>query len=199
MALADMLQSMQEFDLADLDFDSIGTWPTAVKAIVALLLFAALVFGGYYFLIQDMEGLLENERQQEVTLKQLFERKAHEAANLDDYRAQIKEIEQKFGVLLKQLPGDTEVPGLLDDISDTGVSNGVRFSSIGLKNEAKREFYVELPIEINVDGTYHDFGAFVSGVAALPRIVTLHNFKITGGKGGELNMNILAKTYRYRE
>jgi type IV pilus assembly protein PilO len=202
MALSDTLQAIREFDVSELNVDSIGTWPLAVKIVLWLLMLVLIVVGGYYLVIEDKVIALEQERQQETVLKQRFERTAHEAANLDDYRIQIKEIEEKFGVLLRQLPSDTEVPGLLDDISDTGVTNGLIFAHIELKKEAEREFYVELPIEIEVDGTYHDFGAFVSGVAALPRIVTLHDFNITTAKDKKsrgLTMDILAKTYRYRE
>jgi len=203
MALADNLRAMRDFDLAELSVDNIGSWPLLVKLVVWLLVFALILAGGYYLLVKDMEATLQREEQQEVTLKQQFERKAHEAANLEDYRQQVKEIEEKFGALLRQLPSDTEVPGLLDDISDTGVANGLKFARIELNKEIQREFYVELPIEINVEGTYHDFGAFVSGVAALPRIVTLHEFTIGGSRGqrdgGGLKMDILAKTYRYRE
>lgn len=202
MALADNLRALQEIDLAELNFDNIGSWPLVIKVVVWLVVFAAIAVGGYYVLGQDMEATLQREQQQEVTLKQQFERRAHEAANLEDYRIQVKEIEQKFGALLRQLPSDTEVPGLLDDISDTGVANGLKFERIELNREVQREFYVELPIEIKVEGTYHDFGAFVSGVAALPRIVTLHDFRIGSSRGrqsGGLSMEILAKTYRYRE
>ena len=110
------------------------------------------------------------------------------------------DIEENFGTLLSQLPSDTEVPGLLDDISNAGVSNGLQFNKIGLLPENKKEFYIELPIAISVEGTYHDIGAFVSSVAALPRIVTLHDFTVDRGKtGGNLVMKIQAKTYRYKE
>jgi len=109
------------------------------------------------------------------------------------------EMEASFGALVKQLPSDTEVPGLLEDITLTGIGTGLEIKSIQLKPEVAAEFYIELPIEIQVTGTYHDFGSFVSGVAGLPRIVTLHDFTIKPGDAGLLNMTILAKTYRYND
>ena len=111
------------------------------------------------------------------------------------------QMEEDFGSLLAQLPGETEVPGLLEDINDTGLGSGIEFDRIQLQPEVAQEFYIELPINILVDGTYHDFGAFVSAVASLPRIVTLHDFRINAGAGqnrSELNMQITARTYRYR-
>ena len=132
-----------------------------------------------------------------------YEQKAFKAHNLEQFRSQLAEMEQTFGALLKQLPKDTEVPGLLEDITHTGLGSGLEFESIELKDEAKKEFYVELPIDIKVIGDYHAFGAFVSGVAALPRIVTLHDFHIVPPKDkalaglGLLAMDVTAKTYRY--
>jgi type IV pilus assembly protein PilO len=138
-------------------------------------------------------------RTTEGELRTQFEAKAFQVANLDALRDQLKEMEEQFGALLGQLPKDTEVPGLLEDITEKGVDSGLKFSSIALKGEQTAEFYVELPIDINLTGTYHDLGAFASGVAGLPRIVTLHDFKIApGGGSGELSMQIVAKTYRYK-
>ena len=167
-------------------------------------MFAALVGGGYLLILQGQQEMLASEQMRETELQSLYKRRALEAANLEAYRSQMAEIEKNFGVLLGQLPEDTEVPGLLDDISNVGVNNGLGLDFIGLKPESHREFYVELPITIEVSGNYHDFGAFVSGVAALPRIVTLHDFKVTrkrgrGADAGGLNMAILAKTYRYKD
>lgn len=204
MALADSLQSLKEIDLSDLNMENIGTWPLAVKVFVWALAFALIGAGGYFGLIQSQRETLMAEQGREAELRSLYERRAREAANLEAYRSQMVEIEKNFGVLLSQLPEDTEVPGLLDDISNVGVSNGLVLDFIGLNAEQRKEFYVELPIKIKVSGSYHDFGAFVSGVAALPRIVTLHDFTVKSDRGkrnqdGTLNMEILAKTYRYKD
>jgi type IV pilus assembly protein PilO len=138
---------------------------------------------------------------QEVTLKQEYEKKAFQVANLDAYRQQMVDMEESFGALISQLPSDTEVPGLLEDITNKGLLNGLSISSIDLQPEVSREFYVELPIAIVATGSYHDLGAFVSGMAGLPRIVTLHDFVISGNgeNSAALNMNITAKTYRYKD
>lgn len=202
MALADSLKSLQELDLSELDFQNIGSWPLVVKVITWILAFIVVIVLGYYVVISDKQQSLKQAQQREQTLKRTYEKKAEQAANLDAYRQQMKEIEKSFSVLLGQLPEDTEVPGLLDDISNIGVKNGLRFQTIKLLPEKRKEFYVELPINIVVTGSYHDFGAFVSGVSSLPRIVTLHDFDITRdnqkGGGGPLKMKIMAKTYRYK-
>jgi type IV pilus assembly protein PilO len=200
MAIEDIIKSLQEIELSELTVDNIGSWPVVVKAAAWVLAFVLIVTGGYYGLIQSMEGELKKSQAQERSLKVSYTNKAHEAANLEAYRQQMVDIEENFGTLLSQLPSDTEVPGLLDDISNAGVSNGLQFNKIGLLPENKKEFYIELPIAISVEGTYHDIGAFVSSVAALPRIVTLHDFTVDRGKtGGNLVMKIQAKTNRYKE
>lgn len=202
MALADSLKSLQELNLSELDFQNIGSWPLVVKVVAWILAFIVVLVLGYYLVINDQQNLLKQAQQREQVLKQTYEKKAEQAANLVAYRQQMKEIEKRFSVLLGQLPEDTEVPGLLDDISNIGVKNGLRFQTIKLLPERRKEFYVELPINIQVTGSYHDFGAFVSGVSSLPRIVTLHDFDITRhnqkGGGGPLAMKIMAKTYRYK-
>ena len=149
-------------------------------------------------MVQSQQDALVLEQNREVDLRKMYERRAEEAANLEAYREQMVEIEKNFGVLLSQLPEDTEVPGLLDDMSNVGVSNGLALDFIGLKPEQRKEFYVELPITVEASGTYHDFGAFVSGVSSLPRIVTLHDFTLEPqGSPLNLKLKILAKTYRY--
>jgi type IV pilus assembly protein PilO len=199
MAMEDVIKSLQEIELSELTAENIGAWPLLVKVVVWVLVFLVVVLGGYYGVVQAMEGELKQLQSTEETLKASYKSKAHEAANLEAYRQQMIDIEENFGALLSQLPGDTEVPGLLDDISNAGVSNGLQFNKIALQPEQKKEFYVELPIAISVEGTYHDMGAFVSSVAALPRIVTLHDYSISNKGGGNLVMQIQAKTYRYKE
>ncbi|EGG30305.1 Type IV pilus biogenesis protein PilO [Aequoribacter fuscus] len=138
--------------------------------------------------------------QKELDTKKDFEDKAFKAANLDAYKRQMLEMEDSFGALVSQLPSDTEVPGLLEDITNKGLANGLEIASIDLQDERADEFYVELPIAIVATGSYHDLGSFVSSMAGLPRIVTLHDFSIeTARGGGDLRMNMIAKTYRYRD
>lgn len=201
MALADTLKSLNEFDLADLDFENIGSWPPAVKVVTAALLFLLVMAAGYYYHVEGLQTALANAEQLEITLKRDFEKKAFEAANLQAYERQMVEMEESFGALVSQLPSDTEVPGLLEDITNKGELNGLTINTIDLLEERPQEFYVELPIQINAVGSYHDLGAFVSGMAGLPRIVTLHDFEIVaeGNATNMLKMNILAKTYRYRD
>ena len=199
MAMADILKSFQEVQLSDLTLENMGSWPMPVKAIAWVLAFVATCFLGYNQHLKEMGLELDRVRANEAELRTGFQAKAFQVANLDALRAQLKEMEEQFGALLGQLPKDTEVPGLLEDITEKGVDSGLKFSSIALQGEQTAEYYVELPIDINLTGTYHDLGAFASGVAGLPRIVTLHDFNIAPGEAsGELSMQITAKTYRYK-
>ncbi len=201
MAFDDSLRAIREFDVNDIDFDNIGSWPAGIKVILCVLLLLVVTVGGYYYHIKDLQLQLEQVQAQEQTLKQEFEKKAFQAANLDAYVQQMAEMEESFGALVSQLPSDTEVPGLLEDITNKGLMNGLDIKSINLQPEQAREFYVELPIAITATGSYHDLGAFISGMAGLPRIVTLHDFSITAGPAGStaLNLSIVAKTYRYKD
>jgi type IV pilus assembly protein PilO len=199
MALADTLKSLQEINFNDLDLDNIGSWPMPVKIVAWLAAFVLVCFLGYNQHLKEMGEQLDQARASEQELRRQFEAKAFQVANLEPLRAQLAEMEEQFGALLGQLPKDTEVPGLLEDITEKGVDAGLTFSSIALQGERAAEFYVELPIDINVTGSYHDLGAFASGIAGLPRIVTLHDFKITpGSNSSKLGMQITAKTYRYK-
>jgi type IV pilus assembly protein PilO len=201
MAFEDTMRSLREFDINDLDFDNVGSWPAAIKLIIWVVLLAAVVVGGYYYHIEDLQLQLAKVEVKEIALKKDFEKKAFQAANLDAYRQQMVEMEESFGALVSQLPSATEVPGLLEDITNKGLLNGLNIASIDLQKEQSREFYVELPIAISASGSYHDLGAFISGMAGLPRIVTLHDFKISakGKNANSLQMNIIAKTYRYKD
>lgn len=201
MALEDTLRSLREFDVNDISLDNAGTLPIPIKVILSLILFALVIAGGYYYHIKNLQQQLLAVEGQETTLKQEFEQKAFQVANLDALRRQMVEMEESFGALVSQLPSDTEVPGLLEDITNKGLLNGLQISSIDLQPEVSREFYVELPIAIVASGSYHDLGAFISGMAALPRIVTLHDFVIRAQTEGgpALDISITAKTYRYRE
>lgn len=201
MSFEDTLRSLREFDVNDLDFDNVGSWPMAVKGLVWAALVIAVLIGGYYYHIEDLQLELASAEATEVKLKKDFEAKAFQAANLEAYRQQMAEMEESFGALVSQLPSDTEVPGLLEDITNKGLLNGLDIASIDLQKESAKEFYVELPIAINASGSYHDLGAFISGMASLPRIVTLHDFQITTEKNNanKLDMKIIAKTYRYKD
>jgi type IV pilus assembly protein PilO len=201
MAFEDTVRSLREFDVNDLDFDNVGSWPLAIKGLIWAGLVIVVLIAGYYYHIEDMQLELANAEAKEVTLKKDFEAKAFQAANLDAYRQQMVEMEESFGALVSQLPSDTEVPGLLEDITNKGLLNGLDIASIDLQKESAKEFYVELPIAINASGSYHDLGAFISGMAGLPRIVTLHDFQITADKknANKLDMKIIAKTYRYKD
>ncbi len=201
MALSDSLESLREFDLSDLDFENIGSWPQAVKTVIWALAFLLVGFIGYKLYISDLNISLDSEQSKEQKLKDDFRDKADKAANLDAYRQQMDEMEETFGALVRQLPSETDVPGLLEDLDARAVSSGLEVLSVELQTEQVNEFYIELPIQITVQGTYHDLGAFVSGVAGLPRIVTLHDFTIERGEedDGSLVLSITAKTYRYRD
>ncbi|PID42508.1 MAG: pilus assembly protein PilP [Gammaproteobacteria bacterium] len=200
MSLSDSVEGLKNFDVNDLDFNNAGSWPALVKLFVFLIVFSLILGGVYWFYVKDQYLALDTVVAKEVDLKKEYQDKAYKVANLDIYREQMNEMERTFGELLKQLPGDTEVPGLLEDITNTGLGSGLDISSITLKPEVSREFYVELPINIVALGTYHDLASFVSGVASLPRIVTLHDFSISPASGDTemLTLNILAKTYRYK-
>jgi type IV pilus assembly protein PilO len=202
MSFSESLEGLRKIDIGDLDLNNVGSWPAAVKVISGVLVAVLMLALGYFFFIQDMEAQLDAARNTEATLKEQFTNKAFQAANLDPYKIQMLEMENTFGALLRQLPSDTEVPGLLEDITRTGLGSGLDFEEIKLLPEAAQQFYIELPIQITVVGAYHDLATFVSGVASLPRIVTLHDFDIKpleGASPGKLRMSILAKTYRYND
>jgi type IV pilus assembly protein PilO len=187
------------------DIESSGTWPAPVKATIIALL--CLVSAGlwYYFDTQQQLVDLQNQEAKETKLKEEFEQKYRKAVNLQEYKEQMDEMEKTFGDLLRQLPDKTEVPDLLVDVSQTGLASGLEFELFKPGAEIPREFYAELPIEIKVIGNFAEFGAFVSGLASLPRIVTIHNIKILPnttkkaerGDKGMLAMSATVKTYRY--
>lgn len=198
-AIKNSIEELKSFDWSNLtDIDTIGIWPGPVKALLLTLVFAGCGAAGFFLHIQNLRTELQGVVVEEDQLKVEFEQKAFLAANLEEYRAQTVEMEASFAELLRQLPGVTEVPGLVDDVTNTGLGSGLEFTNIALAPEVIREFYIELPIEIDVLGDYHDFGTFVSGVASLDRIVTLHDFEIDARTDSFLSMSILAKTYRYK-
>jgi len=193
-------------DINELDFSNIGDWPALVKTVVTLLLCVLIGVGGYYLLIEEQYINLEAAERTEGELRNDFEAKQAKAANLDAYRAQLAEMQETFGAMLRQLPNKTEVAALLVDVSQTGLASGLEFELFQPQNEQPKEFYAELPIRLRVKGQYHEFGDFVSGLAALPRIVTIFDVAISrpGGQANRaepgketLTMTATAKTYRY--
>ena len=190
--------------LRTLDQRDVGRWPLPVRAFFIGVVFAVVAAVGWYlFVWNDDRPVLQKAQADEMDLRAQFESKQQRAVNLDAYRAQLAEMERSFGAMLRQLPGKTEVPNLLVDISQTGLAAGLQEKLFQPGSEKSNGFYAELPIKIRLMGSYHDFGNFVSGIAALPRIVTLHDIQITpvDAKGGydDLVMDVTAKTYRYIE
>ena len=190
-------------ELQTLDVNDIGRWPLVFRAAVIGTVFLGVAFIGVWFtIVKDKAPALERVKQEELTLRSTFENKQRKAANYDDYRAQLDEIEQSFGTMLRQLPGETEIPSLIVDISQTGLAAGLQEKLFQPQAEIPRDFYAEKPIKIQLSGGYHEIANFVSGVAALPRIVTLHNINITPENTGtydDLSIEVTAQTYRYIE
>ncbi|MET0050364.1 MAG: type 4a pilus biogenesis protein PilO [Candidatus Thiodiazotropha sp.] len=188
-------------DLNELDFSNIGVWPAPIKAVVVILVAILVMVAGYYLVIEDQLVRLDSVEQKELKLRKDFEAKQAKAVNLEGYRKQLEEMKQSFGTMLRQLPDKTEVAELLVDVSQTGLAAGLEFELFKPLDEVPREFYAELPIQIVVRGEYHEFGNFISGLAALPRIVTIHDIKIkrtqSKDKPPDLMLEATAKTYRY--
>lgn len=200
MSLSESLKSLNEFDVNDLDFNNAGIWPAPIKGIVVLLVFGLILGGGYWFFVKGQFAKLDQVVAKEAELKQQYENKAYKVANLQVFKNQMLEMEETFSALVQQLPSETEVPGLLEDITNTAIGSGLSLQEVKLQAEQRRDFYAELPINIQVSGSYHELATFVSSVAALPRIVTLHDLSIkpVGDDGDELAMQVTARTYRYR-
>jgi type IV pilus assembly protein PilO len=199
MNLKQHLSELREVDWAGLDVEGIATWPVSLKFLFLCLLYLLIFAAGSYLHIDNLKAQLAVRVSEEATLRENYETNTNYVANLDAYRAQIAEMRVSFAELLTSLPLKTEVPGLLDDITEKGELNGLKINRIDLLEEQDREIYVEIPIAIEAVGSYHDLGAFVSGMAALPRIVTVHDFEIAYDSRIQpmLNIKILAKTYRY--
>ena len=188
--------------LRQLDFNDIGRWPFIFHAFFVGLFFAIVAALGFYFAVyQNQMPVLEKAEKEEQELRASFEQKQKKAANFSAYKAQLAEIERSFGTMLRQLPGKTEIPNLLVDISQTGLGAGLEEELFQPMDEVRRDFYAEKPIKIRLKGSYHEFGRFVSEIAALPRIVTLHDIEIIpvdkDSPADELVLNVTAKTYRY--
>jgi len=185
----------------NLELDNIGQWPPAAKLMLTIFLAVMVIVLGYIGLISGKMDQLDRITSEEKTLKSSYKIKYHIAANLDLFRAQMIEAEDIFANQLRSLPNSHETPGLLDDITFIGTTSGLDFVKLEWQPEISKEIYIELPIDIEVNGSYHSFGNFVSKIAGLPRIVTLHDFEIgiTQLSTEELNLRLKAKTYRYQE
>ncbi len=188
-------------ELKSLDVNDVGRWPLMFRAAVIVVVFTAVLFAGVYFtIIKDKRPQLQRAAADEQTLRITFENKQRKAANYDAYKAQLAQIEQSFGTMLRQLPGETEIPSLIVDVSQTGLASGLQEKLFQPQPEIPRDFYAEKPIKIRLSGGYHEIANFLSGVAALPRIVTLHNINITPedqDNFDRLSLEVTAQTYRY--
>lgn len=196
------------FNLNDLTLENLGQWPKPIKIGVVVALSVLLIGLGYWLIAKDNFAQYDALQIQEKTLKSDFEIKQHQASNLQAYRNQIEEMKERFGNMLKQLPTQNEMPGLLEDISKTGIASGLAFELFAPLPEVPHDFYIELPIKTVVVGNYHQFAVFLSRVAQMGRIVTLHDFVIERGfsengkqkstSGDQLRMEMTVKIYRYR-
>ena len=188
-------------ELQALDVNDVGRWPLVFRAgVIALVFVAVLGLGVYWFIVKDKAPQLSRVQEEEQQLRLTFENKQRKAANYDAYKTQLTQIEQSFGTMLRQLPGQTEIPSLIVDISQTGLAAGLQEKLFVPQPEIPRDFYAEKPINIRLEGGFHELGNFVSGIAALPRIVTLHDITITrvsADSYDNLSMEVTAKTYRY--
>ena len=188
-------------DLRALDMNEPGRWPMPIRMTAVGIAFAVVLASGiYFFVIQEEKPLLDRAKQEEAELRSTFEDKQRMAANFDSYRTQLAEIERDFGAMLRQLPGKTEVPSLLTDIAQTALGAGLDEALFQPTGEIQKDFYAELPIKLKYTGSYHELGNFVSGIAALPRIVTLHDISIhkaDKASPDDLTFDVTAKTYRY--
>lgn len=184
-------------DLNNLDFNNVGNWPFLFKAMAIVIICGAVLGAGYYLDTEEQLVTFEKAEAKEAELKKTFESKQARAANLEAYRQQMQEMEKTFGALLLKLPSQTEIAELLVDISRVGLNSGLEFELFQPGTEKRKDFYAEYPINLRIRGTYHQLGKFASGIAALPRIVTLHNLSISKTNDKRLVMTTTANTYRY--
>lgn len=186
-------------ELRNIDVKDLAALPLSVKILGVAVICFLILGAGYWFVIADELEQRSVAQQQEQTLRETYLSKKLLALNIDLYRSQMEEMQQTFGSLLRQLPNTTEVPDLLVDITQAGLGRGLEFSLFRPEKEQPKDFYAELPISLQVSGTYHELAQFISDVAALPRIVTFGDINITSGKSktGQLSMQAMARTYRY--
>ena len=195
-------QFFQQFNT--LDMNNYGSWPLSVKITCWIFIFLAVLALGYFVVIKSQLEAIANAQAKEQSLLNEFKEKDSKLRNLQQYQTQLQEMEANFNQQLEQLRKETEIPSLVEDINLTGVNSGLKFKNIRLENEVKQEFFIEQPISIEATGDYHAFGAFATGIAALPRIVTLHDFTVEAKEDTQkksdipvINYTVKAKTYRY--
>lgn len=188
---------MSQFD--NLELENLGQWPPLAKGALTIFLAVIVLALSYNMVVSEKITLLDKAQKEEETLKEQYKFKYHTSANLELFTKQIEEAETLFAQQLKSLPNSHETPGLLDDITFVGTTSNLDFVNLNWQPEITKEIYIELPISIEVIGNYHEFGDFVSKIAGLPRIVTVHDFDIGASRNGGLNLKLQAKTYRYRE
>ncbi len=197
---------MNKINLNELTLENVGQWPLFIKISVILGVSAVVILIGYMMIIKNNLEVYRGMVAKEVTLKSDFELKQHQASNLNNYRNQIKVMNERFGTMLRQLPTKNEMPGLLEEISKTGIASGLKFELFAPQPEIEYDFYIELPIKIKIIGTYFQLATFLSRVSEMNRIVTLHEFNVEGLSSKDkkevsedvLVMDITAKIYRYR-
>ncbi len=185
-------------DINNIDFNNIGSAPLAVKVVIVMVVAAFIIGMGYYFDTKDQLTKYESVKAKESELKSTFEIKVKKAANLDEHKAQLEEMRRTFGTLLRQLPSKTEIPALIVDISQTALASGLEVKLFKPGGESEKEFYAEKPIDLVMNGDFHQFATFASEIAALPRIVTLHDIALKPDANRDgMTMNASARTYRY--
>ncbi|KZN64119.1 type 4a pilus biogenesis protein PilO [Pseudoalteromonas luteoviolacea] len=193
------VKALQEIDWNEIELDNIGEWPLPVKALCCAMVVLIMLVVGYTMLVSASIDRYEGAERKEQELRKSYRIKYGRSNNLELYRQQMADMEEQFSQLLRKLPTSNETPGLLDDLTYVGTSSGLTFLKIGWLPEVKKEFYTELPINLEVVGSYHEFGEFVSKVAQLPRIVSLHDFRIENAGNNSLVFGVVAKTYRYEQ
>lgn len=204
MSLKDSLQQLQDFDFNNIEWERMGIWPAPVKVLFVLLIMGAILTIGYFLLLKPAQENLQRVQAEESRLMDDYESKAFQVANLEEYREQLQSMRETFETVLRQLPDDTEIPDLLVDINDTAEFSGLTVNELSIDSPEPEELFIEQPLNLEAVGGYHEIGAFVSGMSALPRIVTLHNFSLEptgdqGSAGPRLRLRIDVKTYQYRD
>ncbi|MBR0567962.1 type 4a pilus biogenesis protein PilO [Azoarcus sp. L1K30] len=204
MKSGEVLSSIRSFDLNRLqqDFQNLdpndpGVWPLAPRVAVFVMLFVATIAAAWWFDWSEQAVVLEQREAEELQLRQDWLAKKRLAVNLDEHKRQLAEIDRQFGALLKQLPNRAEMDSLLSDINQAGLGRGLQFELFKPGSDQVKDFYAEMPIDIKVNGGYHDLGEFASDVARMPRIVTLNNISLDAAKDGRLTLEAKATTYRY--
>jgi len=197
--MKDGYEELAQFDFKQLDFKEVGEWPKSIRIIFALLFVVLILGGGYFIQFKQMDNQLKTESKKEIALYSQVEKKIYEASHLDAYKNQISQMNDKFVDDAAKLPLEIEMSGLIKDISNSGLKYGIEFDKVVLVDEKESSFYIELPIEITVRGTYHAFGQFLNDLTQLSRIITIHDFSIAPSQKSDdlLEMTVLVKTYKY--